>query len=54
MRLAAVGVAISAGPRRWGDQAWGLALATPLKNSPTSLPALADALALYLEAQKKK
>src|SRR5262249_56112644 len=29
-------------------------LATPLKNSPTSLPALADALALYLEAQKKK
>jgi uncharacterized protein YyaL (SSP411 family) len=30
------------------------ALATPLKNSPTSLPALADALALYLDARKKK
>jgi uncharacterized protein YyaL (SSP411 family) len=29
-------------------------LAAPLKNSPTSLPALADALALYLDVQKKK
>ena len=30
------------------------ALAVPLKNNPSSLPALADALALYLDAKDKK
>jgi uncharacterized protein len=30
------------------------ALAVPLKNNPASLPALADALALYLDAKQKK
>ncbi len=30
------------------------ALAMPLKNNPAALPALADALALYLDAKEKK
>ena len=29
-------------------------LAAPLKNQPGGLPAMADALALYLEVQKEK
>ena len=30
------------------------ALAVPLKNNPAGLPALAEALALYLDAKEKK